>query len=234
MSDEKYGQVRFFVEGHECLLAMQGDREEDGHVWDEGDNVGEFATLEEASAAANEWLSDKGNVVNHQKGGIGSVTHWTVEVERCVNDEEWGWVPCDELGRTEDEKGFIPDGAWPLYVDTLDGSPERRAFDRAKRSYHDFLDYKDDGYESVSSCLKLIRASDHWQDARDDARDAWSGPGDYRVAYSDGGTDWTNDGPVRLDSVDDLEDMLHEAHESSTDTRLPYAERVESKDGDAR
>ena len=39
------------------------------------------------------------------------------------------------------------------YICTLDGSREERAFQRAKYSYYDFLDYKDDCYTTVSGYM---------------------------------------------------------------------------------
>lgn len=59
-----------------------------------------------------------------------------------------------------------------------------------------------------------------------DAREYWEGEGYYRIAWSDGGPDWTSDGPIWLGSVEDLADELAAAHPSETDTHLAYAERV--------
>ena len=125
-------KIRYFVEGKEMLLHLDGEREVDSSVWSEGDHLGDFATAEEAEEAARAYLEEKSNVVNQARRGIGSVTHWAVEVERCVEDEDFGWIACSEDGSTEDEFGFIPSDAWLLELDTLDGSPERAAFDRAR------------------------------------------------------------------------------------------------------
>lgn len=64
-----------------------------------------------------------------------------------------GWLPCDRDGVTEDEEGMVPDDATVAYISTLDGSREERAFQRAKYSYYDFLDYKDDCYTTVSGYM---------------------------------------------------------------------------------
>ena len=45
-------------------------------------------------------------------------------------------------------------------LDTLDGSPERAAFDRARTSYYEWLDYHDDGYDTVSDVMELMRPQD--------------------------------------------------------------------------
>ena len=37
-------KIRYFVEGKEMLLHLEGDREEDGSVWGGGDHLGDFAT----------------------------------------------------------------------------------------------------------------------------------------------------------------------------------------------
>lgn len=153
-------KIRYFVEGKKMLLHLEGDREEDGSVWGEGDHLGDFATAEEAEEAARAYLEEKSNVVNPTRRGIGSVTHWAVEVERCVEDEDFGWIACSEDGSTEDEFGFIPNDAWLLALDTLDGSPERAAFTRARTSYFEWLDYHDDGYDTVSDVMVLMRAQD--------------------------------------------------------------------------
>lgn len=125
-------KIRYFVEGREMLLYLEGDREVDGSVRDEGDHLGDFATAEEAEETARAYLEEKSNVINQARRAIGSVTHWAVEVKRCVEDEDFGWIACSEDGSTEDEFGFIPNDAWLLVLDTLDGSPERAAFDRAR------------------------------------------------------------------------------------------------------
>ena len=90
---------------------------------------------------------------NDQKHGIGSVTYWTAEVTRCIEDEDFGWLPCDADGATEDGHGLVPADATAEYICTLDGSREERAFQRAKYSYYDFLDYKDDCYTTVSGYM---------------------------------------------------------------------------------
>lgn len=53
----------------------------------------------------------------------------------------------------EDGHGLVPADATAEYICTLDGSREERAFQRAKYSYYDFLDYKDDCYTTVSGYM---------------------------------------------------------------------------------
>ena len=66
-----------------------------------------------------------------------------------------------------------------------------------------------------------------WADAQKDANDAWDGAGYYRIGWSDGGMDWTNNGPVYCCDVSDLAGEINSAYCDKTDTHLPYAEKVE-------
>ena len=56
-----------------------------------------------------------------------------------------------------------------------------------------------------------------------DANAAWKGDGYYAIGFSDGGMDWTNNGPVWLESVDELSAELEAACGVATDTHLPSA-----------
>ena len=138
-------QVRYFVTGYEMLLHMNGDREE--HEQEDELVLPDFESEEEALAAARGFIEEHKNVVNDQRNGIGSVTYWTVEVTRCIKGEGSWWHPCDANGATVEGYGA---NAIVEYISTLDGSREERAFQRAKYSYYDFLDYKDDCYSTVS------------------------------------------------------------------------------------
>lgn len=53
----------------------------------------------------------------------------------------------------------------------------------------------------------------------------WQGEGLYAIGYSDGGMDWTSDGPVWLETAKDLADELTTAWLcGATNTHLPVAE----------
>lgn len=54
--------------------------------------------------------------------------------------------------------------------------------------------------------------------------DGYEGEGWYTVSYSDGGQDYTNDGPVWVEDVLSFAELMAGAMESATDTHLPYAE----------
>lgn len=123
--------MRYFVTGHEMLLYLSGDREE--HKEECCFELPDFESKEEAVAAAREFIKEHKNAVNDQKHGIGSVTYWTAEVTRCIEDEE----------------GMVPDDATVAYISTLDRSREERAFELAKHDYYGFLDYKEDRYTTV-------------------------------------------------------------------------------------
>lgn len=61
-----------------------------------------------------------------------------------------------------------------------------------------------------------------------EARRLWeeNGDGNYMITWSDGGMDWTNDGPVYFDSLDDLVDEVRAAIGSATETHIPCTEFV--------
>ena len=64
-------------------------------------------------------------------------------------------------------------------------------------------------------------------DAKHDANMAWEGEGWYSIGWSDGGTDWTNNGPVWFDDKADLVRELECAYEcESNPFHLPSAEKV--------
>lgn len=82
--------MRYFVTGHEMLLYLSGDREE--HKEECCFELPDFESKEEAVAAAREFIKEHKNAVNDQKHGIGSVTYWTAEVTRCIEDEDFGFL----------------------------------------------------------------------------------------------------------------------------------------------
>ena len=139
--------MRYFVTGHEMLLYLSGDREE--HKEECCFELPDFESKEEAVAAAREFIKEHKNAVNDQKHGIGSVTYWTAEVTRCIEDEDFGWLPCDADGATEDGHGLVPADATAEYICTLDGSREERAFELAKNEYLAWLEHKEDRYTTV-------------------------------------------------------------------------------------
>lgn len=87
--------MRYFVTGHEMLLYLSGDREE--HKEECCFELPDFESKEEAVAAAREFIKEHKNAVNDQKHGIGSVTYWTAEVTRCIEDEDFGCIPACEI-----------------------------------------------------------------------------------------------------------------------------------------
>ena len=52
----------------------------------------------------------------------------------------------------------------------------------------------------------------------------WEGEGWYAIRFSDGGMDWTNDGPVWFEVEDDLVDEYMAAWDAATETHVPYVE----------
>lgn len=150
-------EIRYLVYGYEYRLYMAGDRVESMRKSDDHDDLGDYATQAEAVRAAKDYLAGKKNMVHAAKRGIGSVDYYEAEVDRCVREEEYfgGWVDCDANGLAEGEEGYQCDGEFPLFLDTLEGSREERAFDAAVKSYHSFLDSEVDGYDTVLDMLGL-------------------------------------------------------------------------------
>lgn len=151
-------EAKYFAYGNELTRFMNGDRAEDRNEHSESDDLnpfgsGCFDSKGDAIAAALAYLEENRNAINYQKHGIGSVTHWAIEVYRMAWDEEFEeWAPCDEDGCVSSACEDLND-ALVLYVDSLDGSTEEAAWNKAVRSYYAFLDYEEDGYETVSECM---------------------------------------------------------------------------------
>lgn len=58
----------------------------------------------------------------------------------------------------------------------------------------------------------------------------WVKEGWYRIGWSDGGMDWSNDGAHWYETKHELDDELYIANQCATDTHLPYAEYMGSDD----
>ena len=96
----------------------------------------------------------------------------------------------------------------------------RRTFDYVNGRFVEREDV--DFCEVARDCYK---GNAHEDEVAKDVEDAWKGPGSYDILFSDCGK-WTNDGPIYCESEDDLADELRAAYGSSTETHLPYAEKV--------
>lgn len=60
---------------------------------------------------------------------------------------------------------------------------------------------------------------------------SWQGEGWYRIAYSDGGQDFTNDGPIWVETPLGLAEEIEAAGDGASETHKPYAEYL--GDGDS-
>ena len=58
----------------------------------------------------------------------------------------------------------------------------------------------------------------------------WTGEGWYRIGWSDGGMDWTNNGPIWFDCERDFDYEMYVVNEHSTETHLPYVEYMGDDD----
>ena len=93
-------EIRYFVTGYEMLLYLEGDREECKQV--DYFEFPDYGSAEEAINAARDFIGEHKNAVNDQKYGIGSVTYWVAEVERCIEDEDFGFLSAVGVRPRED------------------------------------------------------------------------------------------------------------------------------------
>lgn len=56
---------------------------------------------------------------------------------------------------------------------------------------------------------------------------SFEGEGYYSIAFSDGGQPWTSDGPLYLETAEELADELRAAYGYAAETHLPYADKVD-------
>lgn len=137
---------------YDALLDMLGERDRACVIKPTGTGkfviIAKYENSEEALAAAEAFISTHGNEVNDEEHGIGSVTYWTIEVERRTEYKENEWLPCDESGRIDDGYGNEPD-AIVAYFSSLEGSREERAFELAKNEYLAWLEHRTDRYTTV-------------------------------------------------------------------------------------
>lgn len=75
------------------------------------------------------------------------------------------------------------------------------------------------------SCI-IYEEAEAKERAEKAADDAWEDEGYYIIGWSDGGMDWTSNGPVWFESKSDLADELFAACDNSTETHVPIAEKV--------
>lgn len=74
--------------------------------------------------------------------------------------------------------------------------------------------------------------ADFWEAAQradvvgDAAERAWRGNGFYSVGYTDGGMPCTSDGPVWMETLDDLRRLLGCAYQHATGTHVPTVNYV--------
>jgi len=54
----------------------------------------------------------------------------------------------------------------------------------------------------------------------------WNGEGWYRIAFSDGQQDWTNDGAIWLETRAQYEDEMEAARATETETHLAYSNYI--------
>lgn len=84
--------------------------------------------------------------------------------------------------------------------------------------------YRYEGYEDMSFLYGYF--AQERDDAKAAAMAAWEGESYYIIGWSDGGEDWTSNGPVWFESVDELAGEIECAQQYETDTHLAYAEAV--------
>lgn len=55
----------------------------------------------------------------------------------------------------------------------------------------------------------------------------WQGEGYYSIEYTDGGENWTNQGPIYMITPEELANELRAADAYATPTHLPYPEMID-------
>lgn len=55
----------------------------------------------------------------------------------------------------------------------------------------------------------------------------WQGEGYYSVEFTDGGMNWTNEGPAYFKTPEELKDELRAAYVFATPIHLPYPEMID-------
>lgn len=106
----------------------------------------EYKTLDEAVEAVKAYLASDSVEVHDTKHGFGSVTFTRYQIERFAYDEEEGWFLCDENGNPTDDAAYLLDG--------LDTRPEiNAAWNKAQKSYWNWLDYKQDWFYTLKELL---------------------------------------------------------------------------------
>lgn len=80
--------------------------------------------------------------------------------------------------------------------------------------------------EEAADRAETAAREEYEDEAATEARASWDGAGYYRIGYSDGGQDATNDGATWYEDIADLARDLRNAYETATRTHLPYAERI--------
>lgn len=115
--------------------------------------------------------------------------------------------------------GLRGDAYYVIVDDSLDDDELDDEICRALR--HKFgMDYAYAGFKDASYICE------DWADAQKEADGAWDGEGYYLISWSDGGMDWTNDGPIWCGDTEDLATEVWNAYEYKTKTHIPCAERV--------
>lgn len=167
----KEAGFRYRVDGNVVLHYMNGDRDE----CREEDEPALFEDYETLAAALNEaraYVSCEGahNRIDECDGkpfevtvarsGIGSFEERVAEVVRVGlaadpddPEDEGEWDPCDARGTFWDEDGY-----GEYVIECLRGGPGqvREAWDRAKREYWDYLDYKSGWYRDIAETLGFV------------------------------------------------------------------------------
>lgn len=148
-----FTNIGFDVLESERLLSEQKGREMD-EMRGEDVPVGTFSTLAEAQAEAERLATEAAHTVEvtPTRYGIGSVTYMNYKVYCTGEDEDGETVLLDADGNDTDCDPVLGGAS------ALDHRPDiRAAWKTALASYCDFLDYKEDCYETVGMVLERSR-----------------------------------------------------------------------------
>lgn len=113
----------FYADALEYTLCMQGDRQESIPRPCDPEYIGSFETIEDAVAAAREWMKENPRTIHYHRRPFGSITYHDIDIARGIVDED----------------GEEYDVETVEILSTLDDST-REAWDKARDAYWGYLD----------------------------------------------------------------------------------------------
>lgn len=139
------------IYAQDMCLSMNGDRLEDAEVGNEYGVGGGYATFGEAEAAMLEFAKADELEIHSTRYGIGSISRSVYWIYGWREDEDCDPDVYDKTIWLDADGNDLDEYASCAYHDVLDDHPAmREKFNQCKQSYYDFLDYKEDWYDTIT------------------------------------------------------------------------------------